>query len=71
MIYLFAFGWWLLGFSSLIYWCTKHSDAETKDVIAAVFLGGPLGPLSWFMGWVILGDEIKFSKKVFFKRREP
>lgn len=70
MTYLFAFGWWLLGFSTFLYWITKVSNADTKDVVVSFFVGW-LGPLAWLIGWLILGDELKLPRKVFFKRRNP
>jgi hypothetical protein len=62
--------WWAIGFSSFAYWYTKDYDLDTARLVFGLLIGIVLGPLAFLAGWLIHGDSIEFSDKVWIAKRK-
>jgi flagellar basal body-associated protein FliL len=57
-IIILALVWAIIGIAGIVFWWTKEYDFTTEDLIL-VPVGLALGPISWFVGWVVHGDHSK------------
>lgn len=63
-------GWYAFGVFSHVFWWTKKHDYTTGDIGLSI-ISGFLGPINWWVGWVVCGDGISGPTRVLMPRRHP
>lgn len=61
-------GWYLFGLASMLFWIERTGDITVGDVLVAL-VGALMGPVAFFSGWLVLGDELTWTKRVVLKSR--
>ena len=59
--------WLLTGAASCIFWWTKEFDLEVGDLLIVLMMAF-VGPLAFFIGWMVHGDSL-FDEKVIIRKR--
>lgn len=67
MIILVCIIWFVLGVVSIGYWMTTKYDLMVNDIPYIILIGFG-GPITFVIGWFILGKPI-LSNKVLFKKK--
>lgn len=59
--------WVMSGFASFVFWWTSEDDFTASELGVAAF-SSVIGPLNFFVGWLVMGESIG-REKVLFKKR--
>lgn len=63
-----ALAWYAFGVWSHTYWIRNERDYTAGDVFTSLFCG-LVGPLSFWIGWVVYGTPSKGQDYILFRKR--
>lgn len=61
--------WYLVGVVSFIYWWTKTSDLTIRE-LHVLFCAGFMGPITFILGWILVGDATFSIDGVIVRKRK-
>ena len=78
VFYLCAGVWWVAGTAGVCFWHCEKEPLIVSDVPKAMLVG-MIGPVTWFLGWLIYNDRAgailkkvdEFFDKTIWKARKP
>ena len=54
--------WYLIGVGGFVFWWTQDWDFTVNELFLMIVVGG-LGPLTWFIGFLIHGEGVVILKQ--------
>lgn len=67
MIWLGIAAWYALGVWSHVYWLRNKYDYKSSDIATSVF-SGIVGPLAFWIGWSVYGNQ-KPEPRILLRKR--